>query len=92
MPRVVRKLRDWTARILDLPQDVVQGLPRVTMIGDIQLTVQNHRGVLHFEPSSLRLAMEKGELEVTGRELVIRNIGTDEVLVEGQITGVLLKP
>lgn len=91
MPRVVRKLRNWTARILDLPQDVVQGLPRVTMIGDIQLTVENHRGVLHFSSDTLRLAMEKGELEVTGHDLVIRNIGTDEVLVEGRITGVLLK-
>ncbi|WP_027091131.1 sporulation protein YqfC [Cohnella thermotolerans] len=91
MPRVVRKLRNWTARILDLPQDVVLDLPRVTMIGGIQLTVENHRGVLHFSPESLRLAMEKGELEVTGQDLTIRNIGAEEVLVEGTITGVLLK-
>lgn len=91
MPRVVRKLRNWTARILDLPQDIVLDLPRVTMIGGVQLTVENHRGVLHFAPDSLRLAMEKGELEVSGEELVIRNIGTDEVLVEGRITGVQIR-
>ncbi|MBB6729710.1 sporulation protein YqfC [Cohnella zeiphila] len=90
MPRLVRKLRNWTARVLDLPQDVVLDLPRVTLIGGIQLTVENHRGVLHFASDSLRLAMEKGELEVTGRDLTIRNIGPEEVLVEGRITGVLL--
>ncbi|MGG1311842.1 MULTISPECIES: sporulation protein YqfC [Cohnella] len=91
MPRVGRKLRRWTARILDLPQDVVLDLPRVTMIGGVQLTVENHRGVLHFSPGSLRLAMERGELEVTGKNLVIRTIGAEEVLVEGEITGVQLR-
>lgn len=92
MMRVSRKLRKWTATILDLPQDVVLDLPRVTMIGGIQLTVENHRGVLHFSPDSLRLAMDSGEIEVTGRDLVIRNIGAEEVFVEGQILGVQLNP
>jgi sporulation protein YqfC len=92
MPRVSRKLRKWTAAILDLPQDVVLDLPRITMIGGLQLTVENHRGVLHFSPDSLRLAMERGEMEITGRDLVIRNIGAEEVFVEGQILGVQLRP
>jgi len=92
MPQVSRKLRKWTAAVLDLPQDVVQDLPRVTLIGGIQLTVENHRGVLHFSPDKLRLAMEQGELEVTGADLVIRTIGTEDVFVEGRIAGVTLHP
>jgi sporulation protein YqfC len=92
MMRVSRKLRKWTATILDLPQDVVLDLPRVTMIGGLQLTVENHRGVIHFSSESLRLAMDNGEMEVTGRDLVIRNIGAEEVFVEGQILGVQLHP
>jgi sporulation protein YqfC len=88
--RVSRKLRKWTATILDLPQDVVLDLPRITMVGGLQLTVENHRGVLHFSPQSLRLAMDNGEVEVTGQDLIIRNIGAEEVFVEGKITGVQL--
>jgi sporulation protein YqfC len=90
MPRIGRSLRKWAARVLDLPQDVVFDLPRVTLIGGVQLTVENHRGVLGFSPESLRLAMDQGELEVTGRDLVIRTIGSEEVFVEGQIRGVTL--
>jgi sporulation protein YqfC len=92
MPRVSRKLRKWTAAILDLPQDVALDLPRVTLIGGIQLTVENHRGVKHFSSQSLRLAMERGELEVSGENLVIRSIGAEEVFVEGHILGVMLHP
>ena len=92
MPHVSRKLRKWTAAMLDLPQDVVQDLPRITLIGGIQLTVENHRGVLHFSPDKLRLGMERGELEVTGADLVIRTIGAEDVSVEGRIMSVTLRP
>ncbi|TFE31673.1 sporulation protein YqfC [Cohnella luojiensis] len=92
MMRVSRKLRKWTATILDLPQDVVLDLPRITMIGGLQVTVENHRGILHFSPELLRLAMDNGELEVTGQDLIIRNIGAEEVFVEGKIMGVRLQP
>jgi sporulation protein YqfC len=70
---------------LELPQDVVYDLPRVTMIGDRQLYIENHRGVLHFSSDRLRLALSKGELEVTGEDLVIRTIWTEEVFIEGVI-------
>jgi sporulation protein YqfC len=90
MPRVSRKLRKWTAAILDLPQDVVQDIPRITIIGNIQLSVENHRGVLHFSPDLLRLATERGELEVAGADLVIRSIGSEVVYVEGNISEVKL--
>ncbi|QJD83646.1 sporulation protein YqfC [Cohnella herbarum] len=90
MMRVSRKLRKWTATILDLPQDVVLDLPRITMIGGLQVTVENHRGILHFSPDNLRLAMDNGIMEVTGQDLIIRNIGAEEVFVEGKIMGVQL--
>ncbi|GGG10685.1 sporulation protein YqfC [Paenibacillus abyssi] len=85
MRRISRKIRKLTAEILDLPQDVVFDLPRMTMIGDRQLYIENHRGVLHFTSDKLRLALSKGELEVTGNGLAIRAIWTEEVFIEGQI-------
>jgi sporulation protein YqfC len=85
MRRISRKLRKMTADFLDLPQDVVFDLPRMTMIGDRQLYIENHRGVIHFSPDKLRLALANGELEVTGAELVIRGIWTEEVFIEGVI-------
>ncbi|MFC4778521.1 sporulation protein YqfC [Paenibacillus sp. GCM10023252] len=85
MRRLNRKLRKLTADVLDLPQDVVYDLPRITLIGNRQLYIENHRGVIHFSSDRLRLALSKGELEVSGRELVIRTIWTEEVFIEGFI-------
>ncbi|WP_168119472.1 sporulation protein YqfC [Paenibacillus sp. HB172176] len=92
MRQLKRKFRKMTADLLDLPQDVVYDLPRLTMIGDRQLYIENHRGVKHFSSDKLRLALSKGELEVTGSSLVIRTIWTEEVFIEGVIANIEIIP
>ncbi|WP_018756737.1 sporulation protein YqfC [Paenibacillus terrigena] len=86
MRRFARKIRKMTAELLDLPQDVLFDLPRVTMIGNAQVHIENHRGVLHFSNERLNLSISIGELELTGSDLVIRAIWPDEVIVEGKIS------
>ncbi len=71
--------------MLDLPQDVVFDLPRVTMIGNMQLYVENHRGVLHFSETYLKLALTQGSMEIRGKQLSIRAILAEEVFIEGLI-------
>lgn len=92
MRRLTRKWNQFTAKILDLPQDVVQDLPRITMIGNVQLYVENHRGVLHFSSENLKLELTKGTLEVFGKQLVIRAILSEEVFIEGLIDNVKYMP
>jgi sporulation protein YqfC len=92
MHRFTRKWSEFTASLLDLPQDVVQDLPRVTMIGNVQLYIENHRGVLHFASDRLLLKLTRGKLEVKGQQLVIRAILPEEVFVEGNIEGISYIP
>jgi sporulation protein YqfC len=85
MRSLTRKINQFAAKLLDLPQDVVMDLPRMTMIGNMQLYIENHRGVLHFSSDVLKLALSKGRLEVYGSQLSIRAILTEEVFIEGVI-------
>lgn len=85
MTRIGRRLRGWTNGVLDLPQDLLQEMPRITLIGNKELYIENHRGVLHFSSGQLKLALAKGSLEITGENLVIRNILGQELAVEGII-------
>jgi sporulation protein YqfC len=92
MRRLTRKWNQFTTKMLDLPLDVVQDLPRITLIGNVQLYVENHRGVLHFSSELLRLELTKGKLEVYGNQLVIRAILSEEVFIEGIITDIKYIP
>ena len=86
MGKFRQKLKKWAAGVLDLPQDVVLDMPRITMIGPLQMYVENHRGVLLFNRDELRLLLSnKAQLLVKGENLVIRQILPEEVLLEGMI-------
>ena len=85
MTRIGRRLRGWTNGVLDLPQDLLQDMPRITLIGNKELYIENHCGVLYFSSEQLKLALAKGALEITGQGLVIRNILGQELAVEGVI-------
>ena len=83
--RLNKRIRSMTARVLDLPQDVIFDLPRITMIGNMQLYVENHQGVLGFTDQKLELQLSVGTLHITGKDLVIRAILAEEVFIEGKI-------
>jgi sporulation protein YqfC len=83
------KWRRFATGVLDMPQDLTMEMPRITMIGQLQMYIENHRGVLWFSNQELRLLLTKGQLLIRGNNLVIRAILPEEVLVEGVVDQVV---
>ncbi|MCJ8011420.1 sporulation protein YqfC [Paenibacillus sp. KQZ6P-2] len=88
MTRISRRLRKWTNEMLDLPQDVLLDLPRITLVGNKEISIENHRGVRHFSENRMILSLSQGSLEVEGTGLMIRAILPQEVMIEGIITNI----
>ncbi|MBE3554616.1 MAG: sporulation protein YqfC [Thermicanus sp.] len=86
LKRGITKIKQKSVQILELPNDVVLDLPRLTIVGFLQLYIENHRGVLLFNDEELRLLLKKGQLRIRGKNLVIRLILAEEMMVEGFIT------
>lgn len=82
--RIVSFVRSLS-RSLEMPQDVVLDVPRVTLIGDMQAQIENHRGVVEYTPTRVRIRAAGGVLAVEGKGLRIGSIYRDEVVVEGRI-------
>jgi len=74
---------------LDLPADIVMDLPRITMVGQIHIYVENHRGLLTFSDKEIRLLLKQGQLLVRGEKFVIKTILPEEILLEGKISQVI---
>jgi sporulation protein YqfC len=83
------KVRRWMTEKMDLPQDVMMDLPRMTMIGQIHIYIENHRGLLAFSDRELRLLLKQGQLLVKGKGFVIKTILPEEILLEGKIDQVI---
>lgn len=80
-----RILRSWMTNKMELPQDVMMDLPRITMIGQIHIYIENHRGLLTFSDREVRLLLKQGQLLIKGQSFVIKTILPEEILLEGKI-------
>jgi sporulation protein YqfC len=79
------RLRTAVADVLDLPRELVFDLPRITLVGALQCTVENHRGLLEFFPERVAIGLPDGRLVVTGRDLTVGAVRDGEIVVTGLV-------
>jgi sporulation protein YqfC len=84
----MQQMRKWMTQTMDLPEDVMMDLPRVTMIGQIHIYIENHRGLLTFTDREVRLLLKQGQLLIRGEQFVIKMILPEEILLQGRIVEV----
>jgi sporulation protein YqfC len=84
----VQQMRKWMTQTMDLPEDVMMDLPRITMIGQIHIYIENHRGLLTFTDREVRLLLKQGQLLIKGEQFVIKMILPEEILLQGKIVDV----
>ena len=77
-----------TAELLDLPMDVVAGLPNLELLGDRQLRMENHRGILAYGSDEIHISGGKLIVKVRGTNLELRAMNAVELLITGDIAGV----
>lgn len=83
-------LLEKTAQALDLPADAVAGLPRLSLVGDRELLVENHRGILAYGTQEIHIGGGRLVIRVRGDGLQLRAMNETELLITGQIFGVEL--
>ncbi|MBO8128554.1 MAG: sporulation protein YqfC [Peptococcaceae bacterium] len=83
-----RKIRKGMADILEIPGEVALDLPKIILVGNVQVIIENHRGIVEYTDTLVRVLVESGEVAVHGQDLSLRNIMQDEICVEGVIKGV----
>ncbi len=73
------------AEVFEMPTELAMDLPRITLIGSLKLSVENHKGIMEYSEHEIRLKVNDGFLVAKGNDLALKNISTDEVLLQGEI-------
>ena len=79
------------SRIFDLPQDVILNLPKLSLTGNLDLVIENHRGIIKYTTESVKIRVYHGQVIVGGAELMIESIESDILAVTGQIADLSFK-
>ncbi len=69
-------------------EDLSGGLPRVEIIGNSRVVVENHHGIQEYDDGLLRLKCSGCELRITGVGLTLAALSLDELAVTGTIVSV----
>lgn len=77
-----------TSAMLDLPGDVVAGLPRIELLGDRELRMEYHRGILAYGTEEIHISGGKLVVRVRGDGLELRSMTPTQLLITGQILSV----
>lgn len=78
-------MRRMMADVLEIPQDLALDLPRITLVGNINLNVENHKGIISYTKDEVRLRVSDGYLIARGRGFGLRSISRTDVFLEGEI-------
>lgn len=73
------------AEFLEIPKDLVLDLPKITIIGRNELYLENHRGIIEYSVTCLRIGLIRGFLEIEGRDLEIKAVMPEEMSITGEI-------
>ena len=71
--------------MFELPREVMLDLPRMTLVGNVQIYLENHRGVIAYGEEKIRIGVNNGEIIIKGRNLEIKNLMAEELLIKGKI-------
>ncbi|MBQ3556889.1 MAG: sporulation protein [Oscillospiraceae bacterium] len=85
-----QSLLEKTARAFDLPVDALAGLPRLELVGDGELRMENHRGILSYGTDEIHISGGAFGVRVSGTELELRTMNSLELLITGRIRAVEL--
>lgn len=81
----VEEIKSNISEIFELPKDIVMDLPKISVIGNIQVIISNHKGIIEYSKENLRINTNSGIIKITGSEMYLRTILTEEIIIAGCI-------
>lgn len=73
---------------IDYPSTTSFSLPKMTVIGQNHLYIENHHELILFTNNELKLKLHKGYVQIIGHSFVLKTMLPREILLEGSITNI----
>lgn len=88
MQEKFEKSRNIIAEKFDLPKDVVLNLPKITIVGNNEITIENHKGIILFERDIIKVNTKVKVINIEGENFEILYIGDSTITISGRFKSV----
>lgn len=69
-------------------EELATGKPRVEITGNDRVLIENHKGILEYDETIMRVKCSGCEIRITGIDLTLTALSIDELAVNGTIAAV----
>ncbi len=83
-----KRISERAADAWGVPKDVIMNIPRLAISGDKEIYIENHKGILEYTDTEIRISTAMGIVRVCGKNLVIDRIRLEDIVISGSFTKV----
>lgn len=73
---------------LDFPRDISLDLPKIIVIGNREITIENHKGIIFFQSDMVKINSRIGAILIKGEEFEILFIAENSITITGIFKGI----
>ena len=71
--------------LLELPQEIVSDVPKITIVGFEELLIENYKSILEYEEFFVKINTSLGAININGFNLRLKEMTGDDIMVLGKI-------
>lgn len=72
------------------PQEIISDVPRITMTGSQTVQIEQHKGLIAYQPEEVAFRTASGTLKIVGDNLRFKLYTSGEAVLTGRIDGITL--
>ena len=82
------QVRSKIAEKLNIPEDISEGLPIVTVTGKFEVYVENYKGIIEYGKNCIRIQTKSCRICFTGRNLEIVYYTNADMKITGELESI----
>lgn len=86
-----KRMLAGAADFLDLPADLLAGLPRMEITGFREFSIEPHHGLLEYEKECIGIKSDLGRIRILGTNLTIKLMNSRRITICGKLMSVELQ-
>ena len=88
MSNKIENVKRSLSEKLDISKDIILELPKITITGKEEITIEHHKGIIVFEKNIIRVNTKIKVIKILGRNFEIIYIGESTLSIKGEFISV----
>ena len=88
MSNKIENVKRALSEKLDISKDIILEVPKITIIGREEITIEHHKGIIVFEKNIIRVNTKIKVIKIVGENFEIIYIGESTLSIKGEFISI----